>query len=68
MLKKLESESGAKGGTARGTGGMYSKLLAAKIASDAGIETHLVKGDETNVLLEVAAGHLVGTRIRGKKR
>jgi glutamate 5-kinase len=68
MLKKLERESGAKGGTARGTGGMYSKLLASKIASDAGIETFLVKGDEPNVLLEVAAGHVVGTCIRRKKR
>jgi glutamate 5-kinase len=65
-LRKLESESG-RGGTSRGTGGMYSKLLASKIASDAGIDTHLVKGDEPNVLLEVAAGRAIGTRIQGRK-
>jgi glutamate 5-kinase len=66
-LRKLETESGAKGGTVRGTGGMYSKLLASKIASDVGIQTHLVKGDEANVLLEVAAGRAIGTLIRGRK-
>jgi glutamate 5-kinase len=68
LVKQLGSGSGAKGGTTRGTGGMYSKVLAAKMASDAGIETCLVKGDEPNVLVELAEGAPIGTRILGRGR
>lgn len=74
LIKKMErearvSKSGSvRGGTSRGTGGMLSKLLAAKLASDNGVKTHLVKGDESNVLIELATGHLHGTVISGKKR
>lgn len=69
LIRKVggESSKGAKGGTSRGTGGMYSKLMAAKIASDHGIVTHLVKGDDANVLVELFEGRSIGTRIAGKK-
>lgn len=67
QIRKLEKETKGKGGTARGTGGMYSKLLAAKLASDAGVKTHLVKGDESNVLLEIANGNRMGTVISERK-
>ncbi len=50
----------------RGTGGMYSKLLAAKNASEKGIVTHLVRGDLTHQLLEIASGLPVGTQIGGE--
>ena len=50
----------------QGTGGMYSKLLAAEKASKAGIVTHLVRGDYPKNLLEIAAGKTVGTQIGGK--
>ncbi len=52
-------------GSGRGTGGMFSKLSAARAALEAGIETWLVKGDSASVLLDVAAGKRVGTRIGG---
>jgi glutamate 5-kinase len=55
-------------GSLRGTGGMFSKLSAAKMASDAKIETFLVKGDEAQVLLRIAADEEVGTRIGIQKR
>lgn len=66
LLKALEKSSGKGGGTSRGTGGMYSKVSAAKMATQAGIETWLVKGDEGHVLLEIAENHVIGTRIRAK--
>jgi glutamate 5-kinase len=49
--------------SAVGTGGMYSKLLAAKLAVEANIVTHLVRGDSPRNLLLLAAGESIGTRI-----
>lgn len=66
LLKELEKTSGKSGGTSRGTGGMYSKVEAARMATQAGIETWLVKGDEGNVLLEIAENHVHGTRVLAK--
>lgn len=68
FLQKLQKESGFKGGTQRGTGGMFSKISAAKLATQSGVETWLVKGDETNILLDVAQERRVGTRIYSKRR
>lgn len=50
-------------GTTSGSGGMYSKLTAARVAAESGIETWLAKGDRPSVLLDIAAGNQVGTRI-----
>lgn len=49
-----------------GTGGMYSKLLAAQRASRAGIVTHLVRGDVPGNLLTLAGGRSLGTQIGGR--
>jgi glutamate 5-kinase len=51
------------GGTTRGTGGMFSKLKAAQEAARTGISTHLVGGEKPSVLLKIASGESVGTRI-----
>lgn len=48
-----------------GTGGMYSKLLAADRARKAGIVTHLVRGDHPRNLLQIATGQALGTQIGG---
>jgi glutamate 5-kinase len=61
-----ELQAAAKGKSAVGTGGMYSKLLAADRASRHGIVTHLVRGDCPNNLLEIANGHPVGTQVGGR--
>jgi glutamate 5-kinase len=50
----------------RGTGGMYSKLLAADQARKAGIVTHLVRGDWPHGLLEIARGQAIGTQVGGE--
>lgn len=49
-----------------GTGGMYSKLLAAEKARQAGLVTHLVRGDLPNNLIQIAKGHALGTQIGGR--
>ncbi len=48
-----------------GTGGMYSKLLAAERASKAGIVTHMVRGDIPRNLLQIANGQAIGTQVGG---
>ena len=49
-----------------GTGGMYSKLLAAQRASRAGIETHLLRGDHPQNLMQILEGKSIGTRVSAK--
>ncbi|QDK45829.1 glutamate 5-kinase [Bdellovibrio sp. ZAP7] len=49
-----------------GTGGMYSKLLAAETAGKNKIITHLVKGDIPNNLLHIAQGTSIGTQFGGR--
>ena len=51
----------------KGTGGIYSKLLAAQQAQKAKVATHLVRGDVHNVLLQIAENVNVGTFI-GKQK
>lgn len=60
-LSKVKS---AKAGS-RGTGGMYSKLLAAQMAVKNGIITHLVRGDIPQNLLRIANSDPLGTKIGG---
>ncbi|MBI3543334.1 MAG: glutamate 5-kinase [Deltaproteobacteria bacterium] len=64
VTPKLLAQTGSHSGSSRGTGGMYSKLKAAREAGLKGIETWLVKGDLPHVLTRVADDEIVGTRIR----
>ena len=59
----FSASASAGSGSKRGTGGMSSKLRAAREASRAGIETWLVRGDVPGVLIEVARGQALGTRV-----
>ena len=49
-----------------GTGGMASKIAAAKIASWSGVPCVIAGADEDNVLVRVIAGESVGTRIHAR--
>jgi glutamate 5-kinase len=64
--KLLKPLSSLKTST-HGTGGIFSKLKASKLASLAGINTNLVKGDSPQVLLAIAEGALVGTFVRANR-
>ncbi|HHU60931.1 MAG TPA: glutamate 5-kinase [Natronincola sp.] len=50
-----------KPGTARGTGGMQTKLEAARIATSAGICMVLASGDEPHILSQIIDGEAIGT-------
>lgn len=64
ITKRELSKPGLRSGSSRGTGGMYSKLLAAQMATKKGVETFLVKGDLPSVLIQLAKGENLGTRIK----
>ncbi len=64
LLKSLSNASPS----GVGTGGMLSKILAAKAAKAFGISTHLVKGDLEDALIKI--NNLIeppGTRIEGRR-
>ncbi len=59
-----EIEAAAGGaGTVGGTGGMTTKLEAARIATRAGIELLIAQGREPDIVLRVARGDAIGTRF-----
>ncbi|MBQ8506053.1 MAG: glutamate 5-kinase [Clostridia bacterium] len=55
-------------GSSRGTGGMYTKILAAGIATAAGITTAIIDGSTPENLYSLLAGEEVGTVFPGEKR
>ena len=53
-------------GSALGTGGMSTKLHAAQIATEAGIDMVIAHGAKPELLYDIAEGLPVGTRFAGK--
>lgn len=51
-------------GTAQGTGGMRTKIEAAKLATASGIGVVIAPGAEPDVLLRLVAGEAIGTHFR----
>lgn len=62
----MDAAGGA--GSAFSTGGMKTKLLAAKIASIAGCDSVIASGYEGDILKKILAGEKVGTRIKATER
>jgi glutamate 5-kinase len=58
----LEQMAGGAGSSV-GTGGMLTKILAAKRASRSGANTVIASGREPNVLVRLAAGEVIGTHL-----
>lgn len=50
-----------------GTGGMYSKLLAAKKAMNNGITVNIINGRKTGLLLQLIKGAELGTEFRARE-
>lgn len=53
-------------GTSRGTGGMVTKISAAQIATDAGIDMIIANGENPKILYDILDGSQVGTLFRKK--
>ena len=63
-----EMLQGAGGqGSSLGTGGMATKLSAAKIAMDAGVYMIIVNGSSPEIIYDAVDGRSVGTRFIAKK-
>ena len=58
---------GTGAGTAHGTGGMETKLKAAKIATEAGCDMIIMNGDDPENLYKITDGTPIGTRFYSKK-
>jgi glutamate 5-kinase len=59
----LEQMAGGAGSSV-GTGGMLTKILAAKRAARSGAHTVIASGRENNVLVRLAAGEVIGTHLQ----
>ncbi len=57
---------GEGAGSARGTGGMHTKLIAAKIATEGGCEMVITNGENPENLYRIVEGKKVGTRFYRK--
>lgn len=55
-------------GSSRGTGGMYTKIIAAGIATAAGITTAIIDGSTPENLFELLSGEEIGTVFPGEAR
>jgi glutamate 5-kinase len=60
--KKLEQVASRTGGSL-GSGGMYTKVLAAKTAAKTNTNTVIASGKVDNVLTRLYAGETIGTLI-----
>ena len=67
IAPEIEALAGGKG-SALGTGGMATKLSAAKLATEAGTDMIIANGQHPELLYEIADGNAVGTRFVAKER
>ncbi len=63
-IKSLDIDKMCQGKTYVGSGGMYSKLIAAKRAAQIGVPTLIVSGKIPFVLEKVFSGEILGTWIK----
>ena len=65
MTDEIYALAGGKGSDL-GTGGMATKLKAAKMAMDAGVDMVIANSEKPEILYDIAEGKPVGTRFYGK--
>lgn len=65
--KELMSYAG-QAGTTVGSGGMITKITAARVLMAAGIEMVICEGRIPNVIVDVISGKSIGTRFAGAKK
>lgn len=63
---KILSFAGGSG-SRRGTGGMFTKLKAAKLATAQGIDTVVTNGKNPSAIYDIVSGKPVGTLFRGAR-
>lgn len=66
VTSELEDCAGGAG-TSLGTGGMITKLKAAKRVNKVGIDMMLANGEDPSILLDIMKGNEIGTLFVGKR-
>lgn len=66
ITPEIKSLAGSAG-TSRGTGGMITKLNAAEIATNAGIDTVIMNGSDPREIYKLLEGRQIGTFFKGRK-
>jgi len=66
-LSLLDAIEAGGAGSAIGSGGMKSKIVAAEMATTANIEVVIANGSRPGVITSIAAGEKLGTRFRPLK-
>lgn len=66
-IEELAVQAG-NAGSAWGTGGMATKLTAARIATEAGVRTVITQGRNPQVLAQILEGTRIGTQFEPKPR
>ena len=67
ITPEIEALAGGNG-TSLGTGGMVTKLRAARIAGEAGIDMVIANGARPELLYDIIDGKPVGTRFIGREK
>lgn len=63
ITPELEAMTGGAG-SSLGTGGMHTKLHAARLAMEAGVEMVIANGSDPDILYDIVEGKSVGTRFK----
>lgn len=66
ITSEIEDAAGGAGSVG-GTGGMRTKIEAARIATQAGIDLHIAHGRAEDIVRRVALGEAIGTRFKALK-
>ena len=66
VTPEIEALAGGNG-SSLGTGGMVTKLRAARIAADAGIDMVIANGSNPGLIYDILEGKPVGTRFIGRR-
>ena len=66
ITDEIESCAGGAG-SSLGTGGMATKLAAAKKANKAGVDLVLANGEDPAIISEILSGEEIGTLFTAKK-
>ncbi|MBQ9859632.1 MAG: glutamate 5-kinase [Clostridia bacterium] len=66
ITSEIEAMTGGAG-SKLGTGGMQTKIHAARIATEAGIDMVIANGQDPSVLYDIVEGKAVGTRFVAKE-
>jgi glutamate 5-kinase len=67
QLAQLQVDAGSKG-SPWGTGGMATKLAAARIATSSGVKTVITQGQQPQKIFEILAGARIGTQFQPQPR